>query len=443
MWAWLRRFAQKGYLALFVLLLSFHWKLENGNWKFFKNMSSICLYFQAHQPIRIKKYRVFDVGQDHKYFNDSSDTNLNNKKIIQKVAAKSYLPANELLLRLLGKYKEFKVSYSFSGVFLEQLEEYLPELLVSFQKLVKTKRVEILSETYYHSLAFFYSRSEFESQVDLHKKKIKEVFGITPQVFRNTELAYTNELAQWADKKGYKAILAEGWDPILGWRSPNYVYKPTGTKKIKLLLKNYKLSDDVAFRFSEKSWSQWPLTADKFAQWVNAINGNGQVVNLFMDYETFGEHQWAENGIFNFLESLPGELLKHPDNDFITPREAAERYPAMDEIDVPYIVTWADTERDLSAWMGNAIQSSAIKFIYDLEGEVLKTEDKDLISDWRKLQISDHFYYMCTKWFADGDVHKYFNPYESPYDAFISFMNAANDLKLRVNQISIDKSKAN
>jgi alpha-amylase len=385
--------------------------------------------------MRIKKYRVFDMGKDHDYFNDASNGNLNNKKVLEKVANKSYLPANELLLGLLKQYPKFKISYSFSGVFLEQLEKYLPKVLASFQKLVKTGRVEIMSETYYHSLAFFYSRDEFESQVELHKEKIKKIFNVTPKVFRNTELAYNNDIAKWADKKGYKAILAEGWDSFLGWRSPNYVYRPKGCKNIRLLLKNYKLSDDIAFRFSEKTWSQWPLTAEKFAQWVNAINGNGEVVNLFMDYETFGEHQWKEHGIFEFLRSFPGEVLKHPDNNFVTPSEAVKKYDAWDELDVPYIVTWADTERDLSAWTGNSIQSSAIAFIYDLEKEVLSTHNKRLIEDWRRLQISDHYYYMCTKWFADGDVHKYFNPYESPYDAYISYMNAASDLKLRMEQL--------
>jgi len=397
-------------------------------------MSSICLYFQVHQPLRVKKYSVFSIGNDHKYFNDDSETDLNNKRILKKVAEKSYLPANKTLLSLLKKHKGFKISYSFSGVLLEQLAKDMPEVLESFQELVKTGGVEVLSETYYHSLAFFYSKTEFESQVEYHKKAIKKYFGVTPKVFRNTELAYTNDLAKWADDKGYKAILAEGWDPILGWRSPNFVYKPVGTKKIKLLLKNYKLSDDIAFRFSEKTWREWPLTAEKYAKWVNAINGNGQVINLFMDYETFGEHQWEDSGIFRFLESFPEEILKHPDNNFVTPSEAVKIYPAMDEIDVPMIVTWADSERDLSAWRGNSIQSSAIKFIYDLEPSVLEVSDKNIISDWRKLQTSDHFYYMCTKWFADGDVHKYFNPYESPYDAFISFMNAANDLKLRVDK---------
>lgn len=395
-------------------------------------MSSICLYFQVHQPLRVKKYRIFDVGHDHDYFNDVSDTNLNNNKVLAKVSEKSYLPANELFLKLLKRHPQLKLSYSFSGVILEQLEKNFPKVLNSFKMLVDTGRVEVLSETYYHSLAFFYSKEEFESQVSLHRQKIKDIFGLKPLVFRNTELAYSNELASWADKAGFKAILAEGWDQILSWRSPNFVYKPKGAKKIRLLLKNYKLSDDVAFRFSERNWSQWPLTADKFARWVTAVNGNGQVVNLFMDYETFGEHQWKDHGIFDFLENLPKELLKHPDNDFVTPSEAVKKYPVMGELDVPYIVTWADTERDLSAWVGNAIQVSAIKFIYSLRDRILASNNAKIIEDWRRLQTSDHFYYMCTKWFSDGDVHKYFNPYESPYDAFISFMNAAKDLELRI-----------
>jgi len=397
-------------------------------------MPSVCLYFQAHQPLRVKKYRVFDVGNDSEYFNDYSNSNLNNKKVLAKVAEKSYLPANKLLLKLLKQHPEFKISYSFSGIFLEQLEDYLPKVLRSFRKLVDTGRVEILSETYYHSLAFFYSQEEFESQVNLHDKAIRRIFDVKPKVFRNTELAYNNSLAKWADNNGYVAILAEGWDKFLDWRSPNFVYKPKGTKKIKLLLKNYKLSDDIAFRFSDKSWSRWPLTVDKFGRWVNKANGTGNVINLFMDYETFGEHQWKEHGIFEFLEKLPGKILEHPDNDFVTPSEAVTRYKAMDTVDVPYVVTWSDTERDLSAWTGNAIQNSAIEFIYGLENDVHATKDRRIIEDWRRLQISDHYYYMCTKWFSDGDVHKYFNPYESPYEAFISFMNAASDLKLRINK---------
>lgn len=395
-------------------------------------MSSVCLYLHVHQPKRIKKYQVFDVGHDHEYFNDESETDLNNKKLLKKVAEKSYLPTNEVFLKLLRKHPEFKISFSFTGILLEQLLAHDSRVVDSFKEIISTGRAEILAETYYHSLAFFYSREEFESQVRLHRKTIKKLFDQTPSVFRNTELAYTNELAQWAEKAGYKAILAEGWDPVLGWRSPNFVYRPAGTTKIKLLLKNYKLSDDIAFRFSEKSWNDWPLTAEKFGQWISKINGNGDLVNLFMDYETFGEHQWADTGIFDFLLQMPEEILKHPDNDFITPSEAAERFPARDEIDIPGVVTWADTERDLSAWTGNSIQNSALDFIYAMEKDVISSGDQKLIQDWRKLQTSDHFYYMCTKWFADGDVHKYFSPYESPYEAFISFMNAARDLELRL-----------
>jgi alpha-amylase len=399
-------------------------------------MPAVCLYFQVHQPLRVKKYKVFDIGHVHDYFDDDSHTDLNNKKVLKKVADKSYLPANKLLLSLLKKHPEFKISFSFSGIFLEQAEVYYPEVLESFRKLIDTGQVEVLSETYYHSLAFFYSRMEFEKQVNLHKKKIKKLFGITPKVFRNTELAYTNDLALWAQSEGYKAILAEGWDSFLDWRSPNFVYEPyiepnKKGERIKLLLKNYKLSDDIAFRFSEKSWKEWPLTTEKFAGWVCAVNGNGHVVNLFMDYETFGEHQWEHTGIFEFLRKLPEEILRHPDNSFVTPSEAA-KFPAMDMLDVPYVVTWADMERDLSAWIGNDIQSSAIEVIYRMESKVIASKDKKLIEDWRRLQTSDHFYYMCTKWFSDGDVHKYFNPYETPYDAFISYMNAVNDLKLRI-----------
>lgn len=395
-------------------------------------MSSICLYFQVHQPLRVKRYRVFDVGQDHEYFNDNSETDLNNEKILRKVATKSYFPANEIILNLLRKHPHFKVSYSFSGVFLEQAEQYYPEVLESFQKIFETGKAEVLSETYHHSLAFFYSKLEFEKQVGKHKRLVKKLFGQTPKVFRNTELAYNNELAKWAEDAGYKGILAEGWDHVLGWRSPNFIYKPAGTKKIKLLLKNYKLSDDIAFRFSEKSWSQWPLTSEKFAQWINSINGNGQVVNLFMDYETLGEHQWADTGIFDFLEKFPEEVLKHPDNEFLKISEAIKKYPIMDTVDVPHVLTWADSERDLSAWVGNRIQISAIEKVYNLEDRVISTRSRKLIEDWRRLQTSDHFYYMCTKWFSDGDVHKYFNPYDSPYDAFISYMNALKDLELRV-----------
>ncbi len=396
-------------------------------------MPSICFYFQVHQPFRIKRYSVFDVGQDHNYFDDENLREKGTRAVIEKVARKCYLPTNEILLDLIKHNPEFKISYSFSGTALEQMERFAPDGLESFVKLVETGNVEVLDETHYHSLSFFYSDEEFIKQVDQHRKKIKELFNYEPKVFRNTELAYNNELAMLIESLGYKGIIAEGWDYYLGHRSPNFLYRPKGTSKIKLLLKNYKLSDDIAFRFSNRGWTEYPLYAPKFSQWVNAINGCGHTVNLFMDYETFGEHQWEDSGIFNFLRALPEELLKHPDNNFKTPTELVDSYDAMDEVDIHNILTWADTERDLSAWTGNSMQKSALKKIYELEEDVINCNDERLVDDWRKMQTSDHFYYMCTKWFSDGDVHKYFSPYESPYEAFISYMNVLNDFKIRLN----------
>jgi alpha-amylase len=391
---------------------------------------SICFYFQVHQPYRIKKYSVFDIGNNHDYFKDDFSNEKNNETVIRKVATKCYFPANITLLDLIHRNPEFKISYSFSGTVLEQMEKYVPEVIESFQKLVNTGNVEILDETYYHSLSFFYSNDEFVDQIKMHRKKIKDLFDYEPQVFRNTELAYNNELAALAEKLGYKGILAEGWDYYLKGKSPNFVYKPYNTQNIKLLLKNYKLSDDIAFRFSNRGWSEYPLFATKFAQWINSINGQGQTVNLFMDYETFGEHQWEDTGIFNFLRSLPEELLKNPDNDFKTPTEVIDSYSAAGELDMHNIVTWADTERDLSAWTGNAMQKSALKKIYEMEEDVFALENEEIKDTWRRFQTSDHFYYMCTKWFSDGDVHKYFSPYDSPYEAFITYINALNDFQI-------------
>lgn len=395
-------------------------------------MKSVCFYFQVHQPYRVKRYRVFDIGTDAEYFNDRSETDLNNRRILEKVAAKSYIPATKLLIDLLARHPEMKVSFSFSGIALEQLERYAPEAIELFKRLVDTGRVEILGETYYHSLAFFYSPTEFEQQVAKHRDIIRRIFGVRPRVFRNTELSYRNDLAHWADRHGYLGILAEGWDPILGWRSPNYVYRPSGALHTKLLLKNYRLSDDVAFRFSSRDWAEWPLTAEKYGSWLGSAEGD--TVNLFMDYETFGEHQWEETGIFSFLDQLPREVAKNGGIDFKTPSEVVQTYEAKDEVDIPHIVTWADTDRDLTAWVGNPMQKAAIESIYGLESSVIQANDGRLLEDWRKLQTSDHFYYMCTKWFADGDVHAYFSPYESPYDAYIAYMNALSDLRLRVGK---------
>jgi len=330
----------------------------------------------------------------------------------------------------------FKVSLSITGTVLEHLEKWSPDALRSFQELVATGQVEIVAETYHHSLAFFYSRSEFEAQVAMHRKKVRELFGQTPQVFRNTELAYNNDVAYWADKAGYKGVLAEGWDPVLGWRKPNFVYQPAYTSNVRLLLKNYRLSDDIAFRFGNQAWSEWPLTADKFTHWLNSEQ-DAQTFNLFMDYETFGEHQWHETGIFDFLNHLPQQWLANPDNRFMTVSEAIDSFEPVDYVDVPQTITWADTERDLSAWLGNPMQHTSIASLYGLESAVLGTGDLALIEDWRRLQTSDHFYYMCTKWWSDGDIHAYFSPYDTPYEAYINFMNAFHDLKFRLMEKGI------
>jgi alpha-amylase len=395
---------------------------------------AIVLYLHVHQPFRVRPYSIFDAGTDHNYFQSQNyHDSTNNERIAHKVAEKSYIPTNRVLLDLLNKYPDFCLSLSISGTILEQLEMWSPQALQSFKDLVATGRVEILAETYHHSLAFFYSKPEFEAQVNLHRQKIEQTFGVTPQVFRNTELAYNNDVAQWADNAGYKGILAEGWDSSLGWRSPNYVYRPINTNNIRLLMKNYKLSDDIAFRFGDQSWSEWPLTAQKFTGWLkNTIDGTN--FNLFMDYETFGEHQWDDSGIFEFLRNLPGAWLDSENNTFLTVSQTIDTFEAKDLIDVPNTTTWADAERDLSAWTGNNMQEQAVEAIYSLERPVIESGDYSLISDWRKLQESDHFYYMCTKAFNDGNIHAYFSPYTNPYDAFIYYMNAFHDIKFRLTE---------
>ena len=389
-------------------------------------MASICFYFQVHQPLRLRHYTVFD--NNDQYFDDYK-----NAAICRKVANKCYLPANRLLLDIIRRFEgRFRIAYSLTGVLLEQLLSFSPEVLSTFDALAETGCVEFLAETYYHSLSFLYSRNEFVDQVNKHTETIENLFGQKPRIFRNTELIYNNDLAALVGSMGnFDAILTEGASHILGSRSPNFVYRPHGCSKLKLLLKNYSLSDDIAFRFSNRNWSEWPLTSEKFAQWISDVNGNGNVVNLFMDYETFGEHQWEDTGIFNFMRHLPEQVLKHPDNNFKTPSEVVQTYDSIDTVDIPHLISWADTERDLSAWLGNAMQSNAIHELYRLEKKIKKTSDEKIVSDWRKLQVSDHFYYMCTKYFADGDVHKYFNPYNSPYDSYINFMNVLNNLQSR------------
>ncbi|RYX78862.1 alpha-amylase [bacterium] len=397
------------------------------------SQKSVVLYLHVHQPYRVRPYTVFETAQSHDYFNASnSDVAVDNEQIFHKVADKSYRPMNAKLLELLHTHSDFKVSLSITGTFIDQAQQWAPDVLEDFKQLVATGRVEILAETYYHSLAFYYSKTEFEAQVQLHTQKIQEIFNVTPIVFRGTELAYDNSVAHWAQAAGYKGILAEGWDGILDWRSPGYVYQPPGTDSIGLLLKNYHLSDDIAFRFSNRAWSEWPLTADKFTHWLHETDSDAPLVNLFMDYETFGEHQWSDTGIFDFFGDFVSAWCDVTDKPFLTVSDAFNENQPVGELDVPDTVTWADSERDLSAWTGNDMQKEALKYLYALEHDIVRTNDRQLIADWRNLQASDHVYYMSTKWLADGDVHAYFSPYDSPYDAFLYYINVIRDLRWRL-----------
>jgi alpha-amylase len=387
-------------------------------------MSGVCLYFQVHQPRRLARYTVFDVGNSHDYEDESE-----NKRILDRVAAKCYFPAGELLLSLIDEYRgDFKVSFSLSGSVLDQMERFRPDVLDLFQRLSHTGSVEFLNETDAHSLASLYSPDEFCEQVGIHRKRTEALFGQKAKTFRNTELIYSNAIAEAVEGMGYEAILAEGTEKVLSDRTPNCIYRPAGCKSIRLLLRNYRLSDDVAFRFSTTSWDGFPLTAEKFAQWISKVGDNEPLVNLFMDFETFGEHQWKETGIFDFLKALPGEVLRRSGRRFETPAEAAANYPPSDVFDSPDIISWADEERDATAWLGNAMQQDAARTIYGLENAIRETGDPSLLARWRMLQTSDHFYYMCTKWASDGDVHRYFNPCESPYAAYVHYMNIVDDL---------------
>ncbi len=391
-------------------------------------MRSICFYFQVHQPFRLKKYRFFDIGNDHSYYNDYE-----NRTIMRKVAEKCYLPANQLMLDLVNEYGDnFKIAYSLSGTVIDQFELYAPDVLESFQKLFATGRVELLDETYSHSLSALRPEDVFDYQVNRHRRKVKELFGLQPKIFRNTELIYSDEIGEKVAKLGYEGMLTEGARHIMGWKSPNYLYCNAINPKLKLLLKNFKLSDDIAFRFSNSAWEEYPLTAEKYVAWLNAIDPNEEVVNLFMDYETFGEHQWKETGIFDFMRALPEKVFKYSDYQFHTPSEVVAKYNPVGILNVPYPISWADEERDLTAWLGNELQNEAFENLYKLFERVKELDDPELWRDWLYLQTSDHFYYMCTKWFSDGDVHKYFNPYSSPYEAFINYMNILSDFRIRL-----------
>ena len=390
---------------------------------------SICLYFQVHQPNRLRLYRFFDIGKDSHYYDDFA-----NRTILRRVAQKCYLPMNALLLELIEANKgAFKVAFSISGSVLEQFDRYAPEVIESFRKLAQTGSVEFLSETYYHSLASLASPIEFKNQVLKHKAAIEHYFGVTPKAFRNTELIYSDAIGEMVYDMGFKTMLTEGAKHVLGWKSPNFVYSCAQAPSLKLLLKNSSLSDDIAFRFSDRGWSDWPLTGEKYLGWLKSSAQNEEIVNLFMDYETFGEHQKAASGIFDFMRYFPETVLADGEFEFVTPTQAAKKHRPVGDLDVMDPISWADEERDVTAWLGNELQNDAFNKLNDQAEKLALLNDEALWSDFGHLQESDHFYYMCTKFFSDGAVHKYFNPYDTPYEAFINYMNVLSDFILRVD----------
>lgn len=392
---------------------------------------TLCLYFQVHQPIRLRKYHFFDIGKNSDYYDDFA-----NRSLTRKIAERCYLPANRMMLELIKKYgKNFKVSFSITGLAIEQFRLYAPEVIDSFKELAKTGCVEFLAETYSHSLASLVDEKEFKHQVKRHTDMMKELFGVKPVTFRNTELVYSDEIGEMVANMGYDAMLTEGARHVLGWKSPDYVYTNSINPKLKLLLKNFRLSDDIAFRFSDRSWDQWPLTADKYAAWLEAADG--EIVNLFMDYETLGEHQGAETGIFDFLFALPEQIFRQTNFEFLTPHEAAMKHQPVAPLHVPYPISWADEERDLTAWLGNELQNEAFEELYKTRAKLYALKDDNLLRDFDRLQASDHFYYMCTKLFSDGAIHQYFTPYDTPYEAFINYMNVLSDFIMRVDQESV------
>ena len=388
---------------------------------------TLCLYFQVHQPVRLRKYHFFDIGKNSDYYDDFA-----NRSITRNIAERCYLPANRMMLDLIKKFgKNFKVTFSITGLAIEQFRQYAPEVIDSFKELAATGCVEFLAETYSHSLACLEDETEFKNQVKRHTDLMQELFGVKPVTFRNTELVYSDEIGDMVARMGYTTMLTEGARHILGWKSPDYVYTNSINPKLKLLLKNFRLSDDIAFRFSDQGWDQWPLTADKYASWLNAADG--EIVNLFMDYETFGEHQDAETGIFDFISALPEQVYASTNFEFLTPKEAAAKHQPVAPLHVPYPISWADEERDLTAWFGNELQNQAFEELYKTRSKVYALKDEAILHDFDCLQASDHFYYMCTKLFSDGAIHQYFTPYDTPYEAFINYMNVLSDFILRVD----------
>lgn len=395
-------------------------------------MPDVCLYFQVHQPNRLLPYDFFRIGENATHEDDAM-----NAAILNKVAEKCYLPANRMFQELIEKnHGRFRMAMSISGTLIEQLQRHRPDVLESFQKLVASGGVELLAETYYHSLAFVHSNKEFDRQVDMHLHLLEEVFSVRPRVFRNTELIYNDAIAAKSETMGFDGVIAEGVEWNLNGHSPNFLYRAPQTARIKTLLRNSRLSDDLSFRFSDPTWSEYPLTADKFAGWL--AESDGDVVNLFMDYENIGEHQWEDTGIFDFWKAMP-EAVDDAGLQWVTPSEGVDLYRASREYSSRYLSSWADTERDLTAWMGNVMQQEAIAKVHHLEPEILAVNDPELTHTWAKMQTSDHFYWMSTKGGTDGSVHTYFTPYPSPYDAYIYFMNVLADLQIRLRRAQDQK----
>ena len=390
---------------------------------------SICIYFQIHHPERLRKYQFFDIGKKHNYFD-----NYANRSELEDLAENCYLPANALLLDLIKKYEgKFKVAFSISGSAIDQLEMHTPEVIRSFQELAQTGQVEFLAETYSHSLASLSEDTdEFELQVKRHSAAIKELFGKKPVTFRNTSLIYSDKIGKRVADLGFKTILTDGAKHVLGWKSPNFVYKNALDENLNLLLKNSKLSDDIAIRFSDRNWSEYPLTSEKYVDWVSHSLQDTEVLNLFMNYEVIGHYNRAESGIFDFLRYFIQQIAENPNYQFLLPKEVTKKHTAKDILPVPYPISWTDEERDITSWLGNELQKEAFTELFKIQPLVKKKKNAELNEDYSRLQASEHFYFMRTKLFSGADYHKYILPYESPYEAFINYMNVLSDFIERV-----------
>ena len=390
---------------------------------------SICIYFQIHHPERLRKYQFFDIGKKHNYFD-----NYANRSELEDLAENCYLPANALLLDLIKKYEgKFKVAFSISGSAIDQLEMHTPEVIRSFQELAQTGQVEFLAETYSHSLASLSEDTdEFELQVKRHSAAIKELFGKKPVTFRNTSLIYSDKIGKRVADLGFKTMLTDGAKHVLGWKSPNFIYKNALDENLNLLLKNSKLSDDIAIRFSDRNWSEYPPTSEKYADWVSHSLQDTEVLNLFMNYEVIGHYNRAESGIFDFLRYFIQQIAENPNYQFLLPKEVTKKHTAKDILPVPYPISWTDEERDITSWLGNELQKEAFTELFKIQPLVKKKKNAELNEDYSRLQASEHFYFMRTKLFSGADYHKYILPYESPYEAFINYMNVLSDFIERV-----------